>query len=486
MWHRDRTDVDSPLVQAQHIGISETFTFEFSLDSLSGNKDFDVLYYSSGMDDLWLGTWGITRVRGTAVPTLHQLEDRPCLPERMEPLPYKTGNPPPKATDPGNPFPEGTKVKKYTVAAVQPKIIYNKFGDNDPFGMVFVDYKDAEAVMNGSKNPEPFIITINAGEGIELTLINLMPEKLDVPQFPEVPVQEPWPYSPRVSMHTQGAEYDVLGSDGATVGFNPDQTIGVGEFITYRWFYPETTTQAIVVDMGDMMNHRKHGLFGAVSVAEMGSKHYNPFADELCDKGDQLVIQNPFLPDYRQFVLLAHNGIYMEDKDGQLLPKFFFNPELEPDGEEFDTEDQGMKGYNLRSEPFYNRLLQNPNIGEVFKSIDLADISTPIFYANPGDPITYKLLMPADKPRATTFLLHEHACHSESENINSPIIGTQGAITMGNTYKREMLGGATAGIGQTGDYMYRSANITWDIESGMWGIMHVVEEGEEGLIPLED
>ena len=33
--------------------------------------------------------------------------------------------------------------------------------------------------------------------------------------------------------------------------------------------------------------------------------------------------------------------------------------------------------------------------------------------------------------------------------------------------------------------MYQSANITWDIESGMWGIMHVVEEGEEGLMPLE-
>lgn len=459
MWHRDRTDVDSPIIQAQHIGISETFTFEFSLDSLSGNKDFDVLYYSSGMDDLWLGTWGITRVRGTAVPTLQQLEDRPCLPERTEPLPHKTGNPPPKATEPGNPFPEGTKVRKYTVAAVQPKIIYNKFGDNDPFGMVFVDYNDAEAVMNGSKNPEPFIITINAGEGIELTLVNLMPKNLDVPQFPEVPVQEPWPYSPRVSMNTQGAEYDVLGSDGATIGFNPDQTIGVGDSITYRWFYPETTTQAIVVDMGDMMNHRKHGLFGAVSVAEMGSKHYNPFADELCDKGDQLVIQNPFLPDYRQFVLLAHNGIYMEDKNGQLLPKFFFNPELEPDDEEFDTEDQGMKGYNLRSEPFYNRLLQNPNIGEVFRTIDVNDISTPIFYANPGDPITYKLLMPAEKPRATSFYLHEHACHSESENINSPIIGTQGAITIGDTYKREMLGGATAGVGQTGDYMYQSANI---------------------------
>ena len=488
MWHRDRTDVDSPIVQEQHIGISETFTFEFSLDSLSDERDFDVLYYSGGMDDLWLGVWGITRVRGTFMPSLYPLGDRPLLPPRRTPLPEKTGSPPPKATSPGHPFPKGTKVRKYHVAAVQKKINYNQFGDNDPYGMVFVDYKDAVAVMSGSKEPEPFIITANAGEGIELTLVNLMPKELDVPQFPEVPVQKPWPYSPRVSMNSQGAEYDVLGSDGATVGFNPDQTIGVCESITYRWFYPETTTQAIVVDMGDVMNHRKHGLFGAVSLSEMGSKYYNPFTGKRTRWGEQLIIANPFLPDYRQFVLLVQNGIYMEDKNGEILPKFFFNPEIAPDGDEFDTEDQGMKGYNLRSEPFYNRLLLNPNIGDVFSSIpgDLSDIATPIFYANPGDPITFKLLMAADKPRATSFYLHEHACHSESENINSPIIGTEGAITIGDSYKREMLGGATAGIGQAGDYMYQSANITWDVESGMWGVMHVVEEGKEPLVPLRD
>ncbi len=184
-------------------------------------------------------------------------------------------------------------------------------------------------------------------------------------------------------------------------------------------------------------------------------------------------------------MLLIHNGIYMEDKNGELLPKFFFNPELGPADEEFDTEDQGMKGYNLRSEPFYNRLLQNPNIGEVFRSIDLEDISTPIFYANPGDPVTYKLLMPAEKPRATSFYLHEHAYQSESENINSPIIGARGAITIGGTYKSEMLAGATAGIGQPGDYMYQSANIRWDIEEGMWGIMHVDRE-DEIVVPLKD
>ena len=487
-WHKDRTDVDSTIVQSQHIGISETFTFEFSLDSLSCNEDFDVLYYSSGMDDLWLGTWGITRVRGTFVPTLYPLEDRPLLPYRTTPLPIKTGTPPPKATSPGNPFPCGTKINHFDVAAIQKNILYNKFGDHDPYGMIFVPLSDVQDILNGRKNPEPLILTINAGEGIELNLTNLMPPNLNVPRFPEVPIQVDWPYSPRVSMNSQGAEYDVLGSDGVTVGFNPDQTIGVGESITYRWFYPETTTQANVVDFGDSMNHRKHGLFGAISAAEMGSEYFNPFTGRKQCMGDQLIISNPFLPDYRQFVLLAHNGIYLEDAQNQILPKFFFNPEITVDDEELDTEDQGMKGYNLRSEPFYNRLLQDPIIGNVFSSTTagLPDISTPIFYANPGDPITIKLLMPAEKPRATTFYVHGHAHLSESGNINSPIIGADGAITIGDSYKKDLLGAATAGTGQAGDYMYQSSNITWDIESGMWGIIHVVESGKEGLLPLID
>lgn len=189
------------------------------------------------MDDLWLGTWGITRVRGTTVPTLCPLGDRLLLPPRTLPLPFKTGSPPPKALSPGNPFPCDTKVHHIDVAAVQKDILYNRFGDHDPYGMIFVPLEDANDIINGIKNPEPLILTINAGEGLELTLYNYMPSNLNVPQFPEVPIQVPWPYSPRVSMHSQSAEYDVLGSDGTTVGFNPDQTIGVGESITYRWLY---------------------------------------------------------------------------------------------------------------------------------------------------------------------------------------------------------------------------------------------------------
>lgn len=488
-WHRERGDLDSPVANDQHIGISEAFTFEFVLESLSGEDDFDVLYYSGGIDDIWLGVWGLMRVRGTAVPFLQKLGDRKALRDRTLPLPCVSGRPPRRALGPGNPFPKGAKVNKYHIAAVHTSIIYNKFGDHDPYGMVFVPYDIADKVIKGEINPSPLIITINGEEGLEIKLTNLLPKCLNVPQFPEVPVQQKWPYSSRVSMHSQFGVYDVLGSDGTTVGFNPDQTAGVGESITYRWYFPNIFNQSILVDFADLMNHRKHGLFGALAVAEPGSTHRNTFTGKKSSLGDQLDIINPFIPNYRQFIVLAQNGVYLEDINGELLPKFFFNPEIDPVHEELETEDQGMKGYNLRSEPFFNRLERKPIIGEVFRSdkASCGDPLTPIFYANPGDPVTMKVLMPADKPRATSFNLQEHMHPAHSEDMNSEVVGCEGAITVGTNHKFELIGGATSGTEKLGDYMYHSANIRWDLEQGMWGLMRVIDETNEVKItPLNE
>ncbi|MBQ8999365.1 MAG: hypothetical protein IJ086_11850 [Clostridium sp.] len=43
-------------------------------------------------------------------------------------------------------------------------------------------------------------------------------------------------------------------------------------------------------------------------------------------------------------------------------------------------------------------------------------------------------------------------------------------MSVGNVFNIELLGGASM---ITGDYLYRSDIIKWDIESGMWGIFRV-------------
>lgn len=57
-WRKEITDPVSPLVQSQTIGISEAFNLR--IDEPYGAGDY--LYYSGGIDDLWLGLWGILRV----------------------------------------------------------------------------------------------------------------------------------------------------------------------------------------------------------------------------------------------------------------------------------------------------------------------------------------------------------------------------------------------------------------------------------------
>lgn len=56
-WKKEIINPDSPLVQAQNIGISEAFNLRIDEPYAAG----DYLYYSGGIDDIWLGLWGIIR-----------------------------------------------------------------------------------------------------------------------------------------------------------------------------------------------------------------------------------------------------------------------------------------------------------------------------------------------------------------------------------------------------------------------------------------
>ncbi|WP_353626622.1 hypothetical protein [Bacillus sp. JCM 19041] len=153
---------------------------------------------------------------------------------------------------------------------MQTDIVYNKDGDHDPCGIVFALAQDVEAIRCGELNPEPLILRGNVGDCIEVTLHNTLDPNYHsdlIHGYPFVPVEAPFPPSLRISMHPQLLVYDVQGSDGATVGFNPDQTIGPGECITYRWYVDTDVGSCNLWDMADVRNHRHHGAFG-IFIAE--------------------------------------------------------------------------------------------------------------------------------------------------------------------------------------------------------------------------
>ena len=97
-WRKEITDPVSPIVQEQTIGISEAFNIRVDEPYAAG----DYLYYFGGIDDLWLGLWGI--IRAYACPQAHLL---PLCTDRPLPAP--------------RPFvpPEGAVIRRFEVAAIQ-------------------------------------------------------------------------------------------------------------------------------------------------------------------------------------------------------------------------------------------------------------------------------------------------------------------------------------------------------------------------------
>lgn len=179
-------------------------------------------------------------------------------------------------------------------------------------------------------------------------------------------------------------------------------------------------------------------------------------------------------------LLDKNNDVIIDPLAGVLLP-----PPAE-EAEEVDTYDQGSRGFNYRSERLLNRFLEKPVLHDLFSSRVFKDPATPLFESYVGDPITIRLITPAERRRAHTFHLHGHRWRFEAMNINSRTESFSGFNIAGANQNLEILGGAGAYKGFPGDYMYRSGNIMWDIEQGMWGIMRVYKELNKLLPPLNE
>lgn len=447
-WRKEPADVRSPLTASQTIGISEAFNVNVTEDYGAG----DYLYYFGGIDDAWLGLWGIIRAYDKYQECLKPL----CKGKNMIlPLPPCPGR--------------GDVVRRYEIAAVQSNLIYNKYGDHDPDGLVFVPLEDVELVLAGKCAPKPLILRANAGDWLEVTLHNALNPDQPVPYFdyPKVPLDKPHTPSERVSLNPQFLQYDPVCDSGINVGYNPkEQTVGIGESKRYLWRADREYGACILQSFGDMRNHRYHGLFGAVIVEPPGAKWYGNFTRKKDEHAEQAVITAPGIESFREYVLFIQNGIRLLDAEGKLIQTAAAGSD-----EPVDAEDTGEKGYNYRSERFANRLLRDDRIWKVFSSRVHGDPATPIWKAYSGDRVIFRTMMPADKPRNTSLTIHGHLWREQPEDEFSRIIPLQGAISVGNKFDMELKGGASC----PGDYLYRSGSFAWDVESGMWGIFRVVK-----------
>jgi FtsP/CotA-like multicopper oxidase with cupredoxin domain len=505
-WHSEPANKLSPLVSQQTLGISEAFNFHLDEKYKAG----DYLYYFGGEDDLWLGLWGIFRAHEKIVSNLLPLDDRTIMISQNKPLLKKDKVPPKVAFLPD--LPKGATMRKFEISAIQKDLKYNKYGDHDPNGLLYV-YKDEESgVLSGKITPEPLVIRANAGDIIEVTLTNHLTKPLKQTFHPNVPVNSNYPPSNRVSINSSLTLYDPLNSGGATVGYNPDQTVGPGESITYRWYADQELGTTMLSDMGDIMNHRGHGLWGALVIEPKGAVYLNPKTMKpLGNKNTRDAIIKVDNKQFHEFVLFMQDGIDLYDKAGKPIPDAVDEAHgaaatvdnmggampgavkdnqnkakptskqtngstttkvgangLIQNKEAKDYEDQGQKGFNYKSENFKNRFIKNSDPLQIFSSRIHRDPSTPVLEANAGDDVRIRLLMPSDKPRNHSFVLHGHTWKSQPNDPNSPQVWSQGAISVGSVYDINFTASSYAG-----DYVYRSGAFKWSVEQGMWGIFRV-------------
>lgn len=447
-WRKEPADERSPLAASQTIGVSEAFNFNIKESYQPG----DYLYYFGGIDDAWLGLWGIIRAYDRYQKCLKPL----CKGKDMiVPLPPCPG--------------KNEVVRRYEVAAIQTKLVYNRYGDHDPDGLIFVPLEDVDLVIAGKYKPKPLILRANVGDWLEVTLHNLWDPDRPIPYFdyPTVPLELEHKPSSKVSLNPQFLKYDPVNDSGINVGYNPkEQTVGIGESKRYLWKADREYGTCIIQSFGDMRNHRYHGLFGAVIVEPAGARWYENFTKKKNPYAEQAVITAPGTETFREYVLFIQNGIRLLDAQGNLV-----QTAAEAEGEPVEAEDTGEKGYNYRSERFANRLSRDARVWKVFSSKVHGDPATPVYKAYSGDRVIFRTMMPADKPRNVSLTIHGHLWREQPKDALSREIPLQGGISIGNRFDMELKGGAAS----PGDYLYRSGSFGWDVESGMWGIFRVMK-----------
>lgn len=139
-WKKEVAEPSSESVASQTIGISEAFNINITEEYAPG----DYLYYFGGIDDAWLGLWGIIR----AYPG-----PRKCL----KPLCKVKGKILPLPPCPGR----NAVIRKYEIAAIQRNIEYNRYGDHDPDGLLFVPLEEAHKALREDYQPKPLILRAN-------------------------------------------------------------------------------------------------------------------------------------------------------------------------------------------------------------------------------------------------------------------------------------------------------------------------------------
>jgi manganese oxidase len=532
-WKREGANPDSPYVGAQEIGISEHFEIDTGrmAQVTGGAAQVDYLYHYGTTDALWNGAWGILRTYDTpdaeervgrrqAKHFLRPLKGRRTV--DREGLRAQFDARPDRNVCPRGAPQRGFDVQVWAARDLLPggTLMYNqRVGIHDPTALMYVHANDVEALRNGWKAPEPFVMRANAGDCLSVKLTNMLPADQPVP---DLSGDAPMPTttslntgdlkpSHRVGMHAQLVHYDPRTSDGTNVGYNPEQLAAPGETRNYTWFAgrmdfegASTKPVAEAVEygsiplraMGDVVKHGAQGMIGSLIVEPAGATYWDESNLVQLDPNStnsRATIRvgnkrSKNYQEYKEFVLMYQDGLNLRQSVGggnvQLVQHFVGD----------DSYDMGERGLNYRTEPLWGRidyslqaagsrctqeLARTADINPcklqatlmVDDDLNLPDglrglpVETPIFEATDGEAVKFRVLQADGRARMHSFRVIGH---------NYADLGLENYITPGNSFiapgkgiTASLYGGAKRGY-----WLYRDGPSAF-VNTGMWGLFKV-------------
>ena len=387
------------------------------------------------------------------------------------------------------------------------KLIYNSRAGNggalnDPTAIMYFRSEDIDAY--GMVKPgvpiEPLVLRARAGECIQLTLENRLPSSLpDLDGFNTMAnlifhfnANQVHP-STQVGLHPQLVAYNVANSDGKNVGFNPNQTVGPGGVVRYSWYAGNVVISGgrrtgTPIEFGatnlissDPIKHSNKGAVGSLIIEPQGSSWIEDTGSRA-----QATVTKTDGTSFREFVVQFQTDINMRFADGSPVPNLGG-----PTGAE-DPEDSAQKAINYRTEPLWKRMNYAPQTTfEQTRNFDFTNVltnaqvggdpQTPVFTAQAGQQVRFRILNANGHMRNNVFNLHGHFWQDEPYTNNSKSIGDnplsefKGAtygVGPSSHYEVIPVNGAGGARRVPGDYLYRTHE-SFQFDGGLWGIFRV-------------
>jgi hypothetical protein len=350
-----------------------------------------------------------------------------------------------------------------------------------------------------------------------------------------------------VGIHPQLLQYDVRSDDGLDVGGNSPKLIAPGEKKSYTWYAGDVQAVpdgpgsvkfvARPVEFGatnlmpaDRIKGFSKGMIGALVVEPPGAT-WNPDAGTRASatvtypEGAGTKSFREFVTVHQDDVNLRYGGGCSPTADNLQCAVGGVASETQPGASE-DNEDTGGKGLNYRTEPIWFRLglepgvpftdpklVDNPDIHRAFAN-DLAggDPQTPVFTANAGTPVRFRVVQPGGHTRGHVFGVNGHAwqrqpytadsdrqtgseplpdptrlCGSAADpdctgdtnkdgvtatqNLISWWVGAQEGVSASSHFDAN-IPQAGGPFGTTGDFLFRDSGSLGSYQ-GLWGLLRV-------------